>query len=267
MNTDRRRDVPRYIRFFRAIAQCRICDTRRIDLPHGMYILKRRLLPDRFITLANRVLGFPFEVLPTADWLSWETLLYSELHAMSVEAADDCGWAVLLPALPGEVAGELIAQREMDIDGMSPILIAAVYALKDLHSRSIRYPDGIVRPFSHGDATIWNVLYDHRDGEARWFDFETVHRCAMRDDERHADDLKALLFSAASLVDRCFWDRLNAVVLSAYSRPCVIEALSRSLQGEASPNRLRLMQVRMRKSTYRDFKETLWRQLEIVKSR
>ena len=77
----------------------------------------------------------------------------------------------------------------------------ATESLKKFHESEIDI-DGTGRCWlSHGDASITNVLYDPETKLAIWFDFDLRHDFRCDANQRHADDLRSLLFSAVHLFD------------------------------------------------------------------
>ena len=55
------------------------------------------------------------------------------------------------------------------------------------------------RLWSHGDATMANVIYDPATDRARLIDFEVLHRRDWPAVKRHADDLLVFLFDLVSI--------------------------------------------------------------------
>ncbi len=167
----------------------------------GSIVEKRRtpaayfLIPPGNLLLALHPVAVA--VVNVEDWARWEGHLYRRLYG-SVVRRD--GQTLLLPRLPGEpVSDQLHDPRAMP---------AAVAALWDLHQRDLR---GL--PLSHGDAAVENVLFDGRT--ARWFDFDAMHDQRRSPRLRHADDLRALLFSAVGRAP----ERLDAILSAVLTYP------------------------------------------------
>jgi hypothetical protein len=99
----------------------------------------------------------------------------------------------------------------------------------------VLWPDGVSRPFSHGDATARNVLCDVARGRATWIDFETLHDPSRTVAWRQADDLRALLWSAAEATGGEGYCALCAAILDIVSEPALLSELAR-LSASARPS-------------------------------
>lgn len=177
----------------------------RLALGGSPTIAKRRR---RFVppliglgNLALRLMGSGIRVLPDPEWHARERALHLALHAIELEAGPE-GW-LILPRWPGVVLADLARDRREPAPSRLLGLAAAVRALRALHRVDLRgLGRGAPGPLSHGDATARNVLFDFESGIARWFDFDTAHDPNQPSTWRHADDLRALIYSAAeSFVD------------------------------------------------------------------
>lgn len=60
----------------------------------------------------------------------------------------------------------------------------------------------------NGDATCGNVSVDLPQETATWFDFDTRHRREISELDRFTDDYRALIFSAACVLDESLYPRL-----------------------------------------------------------
>jgi len=216
---------------------------RRLDEGGRTYYLKtRRWYAPGLIWGANTFLGAPFLTLPQHEWLRWEPRLYRLFYNLEVHTV--AGRLLRIPALPGMPLACTLVSSSAGLDDKIAALHAAAGALRDLHRLPVRFPDGGERPWSHGDATVENVLYDPTDGRARWFDFETVHPRHWPALERHADDLRALLCSAAARLPLGDLPWAAGAVAAAYGDAQVTRALSRRLAHlRAHPNLLALGQA------------------------
>ena len=70
------------------------------------------------------------------------------------------------------------------------------------------------------DATAENHCVDDLRQSASWFDFGTRHRADIPEIHRHADDLRALVFSSAVHMAADQYDQLAQVVISSTRRCC-----------------------------------------------
>ena len=89
----------------------------------------------------------------------------------------------------------------------------------DLHRFELPRADGGCERLSHGDATLRNVLFDPATGEARWFDFDTAHDPGLAPAWRHADDLRALIYSAVESFADVPVAHVLRTVQDAYAEP------------------------------------------------
>jgi len=76
--------------------------------------------------------------------------------------------------------------------------------------------------WTHGDATMSNVLYDASTGRCRLIDFELHHVCDLPLNQRRADDLHVFLMDLASYAPERRWLPLALAFLSSYDSPQVI---------------------------------------------
>jgi hypothetical protein len=163
-------------------------------------------------------------VLPDRRWHRWECSVHRRLYGFEC-TVDSRGWLVL-PFWPGTVLANFGADIRLPHDDRLRALATASHALAGLHRIDMPLHDGIHGQFSHGDATLRNVIYDPASSRAHWFDFDTVHDTSEPAFARHADDLRALLYSAletygdvpvsviletvnAAYDDRDAWDHLR----------------------------------------------------------
>jgi hypothetical protein len=115
--------------------------------------------------------------------------------------------AIVVPAFEGMMLCDLLADPHVSDAAKYRAASATVRALRETHELRVRWPDGVTRTFSHGDATARNVIYDAGDDHAQWIDFESLHHPDLGDAARHADDLRAWLVSAWEC-----WPRLETLV-------------------------------------------------------
>ncbi|MFK7766494.1 MAG: hypothetical protein AB8B55_04685 [Mariniblastus sp.] len=89
---------------------------------------------------------------------------------------------------------------------------SAARALWQLHQHSIAD-----WPLSHGDASVQNVFYDRESRNATWFDFDLRHSLSVSSLKRHADDLRAFLFTLAIHFEQSTFDQVITAVGKSYS--------------------------------------------------
>ena len=253
----------RLFRLLRTVAQCRVADVRVHTHNGKIWYCKERLCPDLILGFANRLLPSRFDVLTTRDWILRETSLYAELYGMEVITKADAANAVWLPEVPGYVAGDFLREKaDSDSAAALKAFCACLHSLHCLHSHSFANPIESRYPFSHGDASIWNVMYDVNTGKASWFDFETAHKTSLSDCERHVDDLAVLLYSSAAVTPELLWDELILVALKRYQELDTLTALATQALQDMHPSFFRLKQVRMKRPQHQAFTSALLKRLE-----
>jgi Ser/Thr protein kinase RdoA (MazF antagonist) len=103
---------------------------------------------------------------------------------------------------------------------------AAGHELRRAHQL---WSDEFRGPWSHGDASTDNVLYDESTGRARLIDFEIVHQKSLPAKSRHADDLLVFLLDILALAPNRQWRVLVLAFLNAYDNAPVIAQLKNEL--------------------------------------
>lgn len=221
-----------------ALARFKINRVTRVATSDQVFFLKRRCwYAEPLIILSNRLFQQHWRVLPLKEWLIWEPMLYRHLYGVEVPAVAPN--TLRLCGLPGCVLAELLEDNDWSVARKIDAIAAAVSALHWLHSHSV-YNRGTSYRLSHADATVQNVIYDPGDGIGRWFDFETIHNPARAHPWRCADDLRALLYSAAARLpgealpaladtldrypEREVLDQLRGIVLKLQRKPNLLHA-------------------------------------------
>lgn len=176
-------------------------------------VLKSRRLGSRLaIAVGNLYLRWQrSEVVVLTDnaWLHWES---------AVEAATRHGVVFQTPPsphenfrglishlCPGRTLRSILTDPACSLDEKFAAIRWAMAALHQLHRHQADWSHGIRQSISHGDATVNNVLVDAKTHSATWIDFDTRHHPQLCKLDRHADDLRALIYSAAAhLPQSCF---------------------------------------------------------------
>jgi hypothetical protein len=177
-----------------------------------------------------RWLDSSVRVLPDAAWQMRERNVYGQLYGMDVQFG--AHGELIAPAGKGICLGLLLKRNHDAVSQRA--LAAAARALKRLHSVQLVSGNHSRNPLSHGDATIFNVLYDIPTDTAHWFDFETEHDLARPWLWRRADDLRALLTSACSVVDEDAIARSVATLFEAYGDSQISSGVARQLASSAN---------------------------------
>jgi hypothetical protein len=159
-----------------------------------------------------RVLNTGVRVLPQREWEERERSLYATLGRAAIRIEER---TVILPVLDGRTLADLLDDSDVTNALRLQAIEYAASALAAFHKLG----------FTHGDAMAENVMIDIAAGEARWFDFETVHVDSRPVSWRRADDVRALLYTC---VLRTPADERHAVVdriMDAYGDEEVIRML------------------------------------------
>lgn len=199
-----------------------------------------------------------FLVLSGAEWLAWEGAVYAQLYGEQIQGE---GEALELPARPGQPLAQILL-APIDLDRAVGAVATALRALAEIHERAILLPDGTARAFSHGDATVANVTFLERAARAWWFDFETAHPAGRPHAWRCADDIRALLFSAAAILGEASIADLARLPAAHYPSATVLAALHGCMQELLlRPDPLHIAQTRVGFQLNRALAQAILRQL------
>lgn len=175
----------------------KFASVRRVSEPGGVFFEKRRYRRTALlVAVANPILestGASVVALPEAEWLHWECRIARHVHQGRPEVR---GRTLRLPRLPGIRLADYLADTPDTAVRLETFMTVARELVR-LHALDVQFPDGQTRHFSHGDAHAKNVLFDAGSGIATWFDFEAMHIPTLAVEDRHADDWRALVFSAS----------------------------------------------------------------------
>lgn len=187
-------------------------------IKEGALIYKRRAWGGQWLVRGAKCFGpAPFIVLPESTWLAWEPQLYRLFYGLEVRRL---GRMLVLPVLPGVVLAHYWRIEPAPQEQLRAFA-AAVAALYDLHQHQVHLPDTAMAPYSHADATCYNVLYDPEQGRAIWFDFETMHPSHLEAAVRHACDVQVCADSAAALLPPILFPQLAHTLFTYYPNPQV----------------------------------------------
>jgi tRNA A-37 threonylcarbamoyl transferase component Bud32 len=213
------------------------------ELPAGWRRKARELWCETLLPLGNFYLclqGAPSEVLPAGRWLQREAVVAGAL-GRDVQLRC-CLRALDMRLLPGVCLREILQEHSSPQAKLEALRVAAA-ALDQLHSVSVGDADGHARALSHGDATCNNVVVDRAGSTAAWIDFDTQHRVDLSTVERHADDLRALLFSSVACLPESADADCVASVLAGYSDEAVVEQLRQCLMRQNCPSVFHIAQA------------------------
>ena len=179
-------------------------------------VLKSRRLGSRLaIAVGNLYLRWQRSdvvVLTDNEWLQWE---------LAVEVATNHGVVfqtqspphenfrgLISHVCPGRSLRSILTDPACSLDEKFAAIRWAIAELHQLHRHVAEWGNGVQQPLSHGDATVNNVIVNTTTRSATWIDFDTRHHPQLSELDRHADDFRALVYSAAALLPRSCYPRL-----------------------------------------------------------
>ena len=170
------------------------------------YVLKKRsLISPVLIVIGNCVLSLrhvPVKVLHYREWIDWDRRIQA---AVTSPASQETSQGLLVPRKLGRPISDLIRLNAIEDERIIEVFSLALRELYRLHQLSVEVVTGVEAKFayfSHGDASVSNVLFDVDSDQACWFDFDLRHDFRRSATLRHADDLRAFLFTAMKCLSK-----------------------------------------------------------------
>lgn len=190
-------------------------------------MLKRRqIYGDRLADLANlyfRMSNIPIRFWSSAeDWKRWEVECFRMLNGDRFRVYPSGAKTVCTDKLPGESLWVHMNRRTLT----RPMLEAAGRELFRAHQF---WSAEFGSRWSHGDATMTNLIYDEKTGRVGLIDFEIVHHKSLPAAVRHADDLLVFLLDILAVVPSRQWLPFALCFLNAYQDIGVIAQLENQL--------------------------------------
>ena len=171
--------------------------------------------------LISRYRIVPVKVLNQRDWLQQELRMGQVLNReIKVQRS-----VLIVERLFEHSAAQYLEIPEVPLETRLNVVAKCTQSLADLHQQVVILADGKKRFLSHGDATVNNVAYDFATNSAQWFDFDLSHELDFNATLRHADDLRAFIFSAAGYFPLHSVQTLVDIALSNYANPAVFSTL------------------------------------------
>ena len=193
-------------------------------------IKRRNIYGEQLADLANlyfRMSGIPIRFWSKMkDWQRWEVECFKMLNGDRFRVFASGAKTVRFDKLPGESLWDHMNRGTLT----RQMLEAAGREYCRVHQFS---SDEFAGPWSHGDASMANVIYNEKTGRARLIDFELVHEKSLPGKSRHADDLLVFLLDILAVVPSRQWLSFALYFLNAYGNERVILALEDQL---ALPN-------------------------------
>jgi hypothetical protein len=186
-------------------------------------VLKRRqIYGDQLAELANlyfRMSNIPIRFWRQAeDWKRWEEKCFQMLNGDRFRVYPSGAKTVCTDKLPGESLWEHMNRRTLTRQMLET-------AGREFFRAHQFWSDEFGGRWSHGDATMTNVIYDEKTGEARLIDFEIVHHKSLPATVRHADDLLVFLLDILAIAPSREWLSFALCFLNAYQDADVLAQL------------------------------------------
>lgn len=157
------------------------------------------------------------------DWRRWEIDCFEMLNGDSCRAHASGKRCIVADKLPGETLWEHLNRGTLT----KQMLRSAALELRRAHQF---WSDELRGRWSHGDASITNVIYDPETNSARFIDFEICHDKSLSATARQADDLLMFLLDLVGTVPANQWLPFARTFLEAYGDRDVIGQLRTQLE-------------------------------------
>src|SRR6266513_1809566 len=190
-------------------------------------VLKRRnAYSEQLADLGNlyfRISNIPIRFWSKVeDWRRWEADCFQMLNGDRFRVLASGAKTVCVDKLPGKTLWEHLTRGTLT----RQMLEATGRELRRAHQL---WSDEFGGGWSHGDATMSNVLYDEKTDRARMIDFEIMHDKSVPAKSRHADDLLVFLLDVVAIAPSRQWLAFALCFLDAYGDTDVIAELENKL--------------------------------------
>jgi hypothetical protein len=152
------------------------------------------------------------------QWRRWEVDCFEMLNGDCFHAYKSGLRSVIAEKLPGDSLWGHLNRGTLT----RQMLRAAAAEFRRAHQF---WSDEFRGPWSHGDASVTNVIYDATTNRARLIDFEIHHGRSLSAAARQADDLLVFLLDLVGSVPSRQWLALATTFLEAYGDKAVISHL------------------------------------------
>ena len=156
------------------------------------------------------------------DWRRWEASCFEMLNGDRFRAKVIDARTVRLDKLPGQSLWDRMNEGTLN----KRMLEAAGREYRRAHQF---WRDEFGGPWSHGDGSMPNVIYDEKTRRARLIDFEIMHVKSLPATTRHADDLLVFLLDMVDRVPTRQWLPFTTCFVKAYADRDVIAELQKRL--------------------------------------
>jgi hypothetical protein len=191
-----------------------------------LVVKRRNLHSEKLADLTNlyfRVANIPIRFWSKVEeWRRWEVGCFEMLNGERFRAYKSGQRCVVAEKLPGESLWVHLNRGTLT----PQMLRAAATEFRRAHQF---WSDEFRGRWSHGDASITNVIYDATTNRARLIDFEIYHGKSLSAPARQADDLLVFLLDLVGTVPSPQWLPFSTAFLEAYGDKAVISQLRQQL--------------------------------------
>jgi hypothetical protein len=198
----------------------------KIRRKRQVVVKRRNIHSEQLAELTNlyfRVADIPIRFWSkVGDWQRWEIDCFNMFNGDRFQAYASGQRTVIAHKLPGENLWEYLNRGTLT-RGM---LISAATEFRRAHDS---WSDEFRGRWSHGDASITNVIYNASENRARLIDFEIYHEKSLSASARQADDLLVFLLDLVGTLPGRQWIPFATTFLRAYGDREVIAQLRTQL--------------------------------------
>ena len=209
-------------------ARIEAVDINRVTFDQNKVIKSRRWYGWILILIGNPVLACrraPVRVLANHQWMRWERAVNQAVRGEAIRA----GRVLVCDQLPGTPVAQWLIESNQTMATRLELLKVALSGLQEFHRVQIQGRGARKILLSHGDATLNNVLYDSGNHLVHWIDFDLRHWLGVPAPRRHADDLRAFLFSAVRYLSEAEIPEFLSSMQRQYDHPEVWNCLKEQL--------------------------------------
>jgi hypothetical protein len=170
-----------------------------------------------------RLAGIPIRFCSKIEeWQQWEVECYRLLNGDAFRAFTVGNHSVCVEKVPGRSLWDHMVEGTLTRQMMQ----AGAREFRRVHQLWSGEFDG---PWSHGDATMQNMIYDSKTDRARLIDFEIVHEKSLAPAARHADDVVVCLLDLVAKGRIRQWLPLAVAFLETYGVRDVLAEINQRL--------------------------------------
>lgn len=204
---------------------------KREGINNTHYLKKRRWYAALIIIASNvylKISSTYVYFLSRRKWLHWEHRIYKEILGKECQINDHR--TLVLPKLEGATLSDLLkSKNECEVRKIEAVGWA-ISAIETMHKCQINWADGEKRRFSHGDAKVDNIICDLVSKTCYILDYESIHDGKMSSEWRHADDLRAIIYSAAEYIEPNSLNQLCRTSIRNYNDRAVLAQLKKYIE-------------------------------------